>query len=145
MYQKEVRNALLKLDIIVAKLDAPTEELFNKINRPSPDITFGNTIQGIKYTRKEFKGKFSLQIMFMEENKDYAKEIAHLARLIQPDEVQINTPLRPCLVKPLSKMEINEIEKYFIGLNTITVYKSSKPKTDPLDKIELIKRRRMEP
>ena len=44
----------------------------------------------------------------------------------------------------LNKDLDNEIEKAFDGLNTITVYKSPKPKTDPLDKMELIKRRRME-
>lgn len=145
MYIEEVKEALLKLDIIVAKLDAPNEELFKKINRPAPDITFENTIRGIKETRKEFKGKFALQIMFIEENKDHAAELAKLAREIKPDEVQINTPLRPCKVKPLSVKELDKLEKSFAGLNTISVYHSPKPKTDPLDKLELIKRRRYEP
>ena len=82
--------------------------------------------------------------MFMKENKDYAHELAKLAREIQPNEVQINTPLRPCHVKPLPMEELDEIEKKFIGLNTISVYHSPKPITDPLDKLELIKRRRQE-
>lgn len=145
MHNKDMQKSLNKLDIIVAKLDAPNQELLKKINRPAEGIKFEKTLRGIKETRRGFRGKFALQIMFMEENKDYAKELAALARDIQPDEVQINTPLRPCKVKPLSQKELDEIEKAFIGLNTLSVYHTTKPMTDPLDKMELIRRRRDEP
>ena len=145
MYDKNVQSDLKKLDIIVAKLDAPDQKLFQKINRPASGITFEKTLRDIKELRRDFHGKFALQIMFMKENKNYAYELAALAREIKPDEVQINTPLRPCNVKPLSKEELDEIEKAFTGLNTISVYHSPKPMADPLDKLELIKRRRTEP
>lgn len=145
LYKNEVKKALIKLDIIVAKLDASNKELFKKINNPALDITFKNTIRGIKETREEFKGKFAIQTMFIEENKNYATELAKLSREIKPDEVQINTPLRPCKVKPLSITELDRIEKEYTGLNKISVYHSPKPMTDPLDKMELIKRRREEP
>ncbi|MCK5112339.1 MAG: radical SAM protein [Thermoplasmatales archaeon] len=145
MYDKNVQNDLKKLDIIVAKLDAPNQELFQKISRPAEGMTFEQTLRGIKELRRDFRGKFALQIMFMGENKNYVHELAKLAREVQPDEVQINTPLRPCNVKPLLKGELDEIEKKFTGLNIISVYHSPKPMTDPLDKLELIKRRRLEP
>jgi len=145
LYDKNVQKTLRNLDIIVAKLDAPDQELFQKINRPASGITFEKTLRDIKELRRGFHGKFALQIMFMNENKNYAHELADLAKEIKPDEVQINTPLRPCAVEPLPKKELDEIEKAFTGLNTISVYHSPKPMTDPLDKLELIKRRRMEP
>ncbi|MFO7677471.1 MAG: radical SAM protein [Thermoplasmatota archaeon] len=140
---KEVYEALLTLDIIVAKLDAPNEDIFQKINKPAKEITFKQTIDGIKMLRNHFSGRFALQMMFMNENKAYVSEMADLAREIKPDEVQINTPLRPCAVKPLTRLEIEEIEKEFRGLHTISVYKSQKPTTDPLDKLEIFKRRRL--
>jgi wyosine [tRNA(Phe)-imidazoG37] synthetase (radical SAM superfamily) len=143
-YNEDVQNSLSKLDIIIAKLDAPNQGIFQKINQPAKGVTFEKTIEGIKSLRKIFKGKFALQIMFINENKDYTEDIVQCVKEINPDEIQINTPLRPCKVKPLSKEEVDEIEKSFVGLNTITVYKSPKPKSDPLDKMELIKRRRME-
>jgi len=46
-------------------------------------------------------------------------------------------------VKPLTKTELERIEKEFTGLNTLSVYNSPKPKTDPLDKLEIFKRRRL--
>lgn len=145
LYDKNVQDNLKKLDIIVAKLDASNQELFEKISHPAKGITFEQTLAGIKSLRKEFNGKFALQIMFMEQNKDYIHELAELAREIQPDEVQINTPLRPCNIQPLSKEDLDEIEKTFTGLSTLSVYNSPKPKTNPLDMRELIKRSRIEP
>lgn len=145
MYDKKVQEGLHKLDIIVAKLDAPNPEIFQKINQPASKITLEKTIMGIKQMKEDFKGKFALQIMFIKENKDYAEEIAEIARDIQPDEIQINTPLRRSKAKALSMKELDRIERKFAGLKAISVYHSLKPKTTPLDMSELIKRRRTEP
>ena len=145
MDHKDVQQTLAKLDIIVAKLDASNPELFKVVNQPAPGVEFESVIRGMKELRSNFSGTFALQIMFIEANKAYASDIATLSREINPDEVQINTPLRPCEVAPLSKEELMTIEKEFKGLNTINVYTSTRPKTDPLDKMELFKRRRLEP
>jgi wyosine [tRNA(Phe)-imidazoG37] synthetase (radical SAM superfamily) len=144
LFDKQVQQDLQNLDIIVAKLDAPNEELFQKIGQPAEGISFEQTIQGIKEMREKFKGKFALQMMFMDINKEYADDMADLAREINPDEVQINTPLRPCNVKPLPVETLDEIQKSFTGLNTLSVYHSNRPMTDPLDKLDMIKRRRSE-
>ena len=144
LFDKNVRDSISSLDTIVAKLDASNEEIFKRISRPASGITFEETLSGIKKMRENFQGKFALQIMFMDENKKYAEELAGLAREIKPDEVQINTPLRPCNVRPLPVEELDEIEKKFKGLNTLSVYHSTKPKTDPLDKLDMLQRRRSE-
>jgi hypothetical protein len=81
----------------------------------------------------------------MKQNKHAAEDLAQLAQEIQPDEVQLNTPLRPCKVYPVSKEELEEIETKFSGLKTLSVYKSSRPKTTPLDMKELLRRRRTGP
>ena len=144
LFDKQVQQDLKNLDVIVAKLDAPNEKLFQKISQPAEGISFEQTIKGIKEMRGNFKGKFALQMMFMDINKEYAKDMADLARDIQPDEVQINTPLRPCNVKPLPVEILDEIEKQFNGLKTLSVYHSSRPMTDPLDKLDMLKRRRQD-
>jgi wyosine [tRNA(Phe)-imidazoG37] synthetase (radical SAM superfamily) len=145
LYQSPVQQTLNKLDIIVAKLDATNQHLFEQISRPAEGINFQQTFKGIKTMRQNFQGKFALQIMFMKENKHAADDFAQLAQEINPDEVQLNTPLRPCKVSPLSKSELEEIETKFSGLKTLSVYKSSRPKTTPLDMKELLRRRRTGP
>ena len=144
MKDKNVQKALLELDIVVAKLDAPNEKIFKEINKPVREVKLEDTIEGIKDFKNKFSGKLDIQTMFIENNMSYAKEIADIVCEIRPDEVQINTPLRPCAVKPLSKEQITKIEKIFKEkkLKAISVYSSKKPKTSPMDKIEIFKRRR---
>lgn len=122
--EREVQRALMQLDIVVAKLDAPNEELFQEINRPVEGIEIKDILRAFMDFRKQFSGKLALQIMFIDVNKKYAKEIAELALEIMPDEVQINTPLRRCRVKPLNSFEIKDIADKFtaLGMNTISVY-----------------------
>jgi wyosine [tRNA(Phe)-imidazoG37] synthetase (radical SAM superfamily) len=144
LHEKEIQESLKKIDIIVAKLDAPNEQLFQQINRPAKGITFDQTLRGIEHMRRMFSGKFALQMMFIQANMHAAEDLARLAREIKPDEIQLNTPLRPCHVAPLSKNDMKKIEQHFSGLPTLSVYSSPRPMTDPLDKIDMLKRRRME-
>ena len=144
MFKEEVRHELTQADVVVAKLDAPNQRLFRLINRPVAGLRWDEIVEGIRCFRSEYQGKLALQMMFVEANRDWATEMAEVAKELLPDEVQINTPLWPCNVQPLTKKELDNIEKSFTGLNTISVYHSPKPMADPLDKIELFKRRRME-
>ncbi|MCX5782327.1 MAG: radical SAM protein [Elusimicrobia bacterium] len=109
----EVRSELLMADKVIVKLDAADEKTFKKINRPAKEVKFKNILQGLRDFRKEFKGELAVQIMVIKENKKSAKEIAKLAYSISPDEIQINTPLRPCPVEPLGKKEITAIIEEF--------------------------------
>jgi len=129
----EVRAALSHADIVSAKLDAPDEDVFRKINNPAEGSRFQATLDGIMQFREEFKGNLALQMMFVDLNKGRAEDMARLAREIHPDEVQLDTPLRRSAVPPLSPEEMAGIEKHFSGLPFVQVYRSRKPKTAPLD------------
>jgi len=141
MDRQDVQEDLRLIDFVMAKFDACSEELLNRINRPEKGMKFERILKGINEFRIGYKGKFALQIMFVEDNKKRAYGLAEMARKINPDEVQLNTPLRPCPVKPLSKKDIDEIKKYFSGMNIVSVYDSVRKKTDPLDKEQTLKRR----
>jgi wyosine [tRNA(Phe)-imidazoG37] synthetase (radical SAM superfamily) len=139
--REDVRQDLRSADFVIAKLDAPTQEILTAVNQPVRTIDFERIVSGIQAFKKVFKGKLALQIMFIEQNKKAAQDIARIAQEIGPDEVQINTPLRPCRVKPLPESEIEKIEPYFKGLKTITVYKAERKKVQPLSDQETLKRR----
>ncbi len=142
MFREDVRQRLTHADTVVAKLDVPNEELFAMVNRPAPGLHFNRIRDGLRFFRDKYKGKLALQVMFIEANKDYALEIAALARQISPDEVQIDTPLRPSKVKPLSRENIASIREKFNNLRSvITVYEAPKPKVLPLDLAETLRRR----
>ena len=56
-----------------------------------------------------------------------------VARGLLPDEVQLNIPLRPCAVPPLSADEMERIQAAFAGLPTIMVHTAGRPEAIQLD------------
>ncbi len=141
MHRKDVQKDMSLADFVVAKLDAPLQKVFESVNRPIKTTKIENIIQAIKDFRSSYMGKLALQIMFTEQNKNYAPEIAKVAKEISPDEVQINTPLRPCKAKPLPKEELDKIKKCFKDLNAISVYEAEIKKVEPVSEENTLKRR----
>ena len=142
MPREDVRQELAQADVVVSKLDAPAEELFHKINRPSTSYSLDEILQGIRRFREEFGGKLALQIMFISANKDYAPDIAEIAEQLSRDEVQLNTPLRPCAVPPLAPEEMSCIKRAFSQhRNVLIVYEASRPEVAPLNMDETRRRR----
>lgn len=137
----DVLDDLHKIDYIHAKLDAADNAIFKAVNRPHPSLSFDDILDGIHEVKIHTK-HLILQMMFVAENKDSAKEMAQLAKEIQPEEVHINTPLRYCPVPPLSKEDITTIESFFNGIPTKSVYTSTKPHTTPINEEEVKKRRK---
>lgn len=142
MPREDVRYELSQADLVVAKLDAPNEKLFHQINRPKIDCTLGEIVRAIKLFREEYQGKLALQMMFIKANQGCASEMTRLAEGLSPDEVQINTPLRPCAVSPLTPEDIAAIRQEFSGLkDVVTVYEASRPEVTPLNLGETLRRR----
>ncbi len=139
--RKDVQRDLMSSDFVIAKLDAPSKDIFKAVNNPIETIEFDVVVEALKKFRKIYKGKLALQVMFISQNRHTACSIAEIAKEINPDEVQINTPLRPCGISPLSKGELDVIEGYFKGLNTISVYKAEHIKVEPVSKGDTLRRR----
>lgn len=157
MKRDDMRQDLALFDFVVAKVDAPDELLYQQINRPFVNDTLAEILWGIRRFREEFQGKLALQMMFIEANRNRAEEMAEIARGLSPDEVQLNTPLRPSPVPPLSPEEMDEIEATFAGLPVLSpalsgvegavegpvlnVYKAARPEVVFLDEVETRRRR----
>ena len=141
MSDPEVRADLALADVVVAKLDAPTEALLREVNRPAPGITLTRIVEALRLFRQEYHGRLALQMMFFAANESCAEALAALAREVSPDEVQVNTPLRPCAVQPLPPEAIGRIQQAFGGLRVVSVYEARRPTVDPLDVQETAARR----
>ncbi|GAI34304.1 unnamed protein product, partial [marine sediment metagenome] len=141
MTREDVCDDLAQADVVIAKVDAPNEQIFRQINNPVVDYSFDQILHSIEHFRKEFKGKLALQMMFITQNKDYARQMADIAKQLLPDEVQLNTPSRPCPIKPLTSDEMAAIERKFVELKVVNVYQASKPEVMPLNLKETLQRR----
>jgi len=101
--REDVRTNLAKADLIIAKLDAPNQKLFETINRPAEGLRLDLIVEGLEALRQEAPSEITLQIMLLESN-DGAKyntqpvdleAMTELIEEIRPHEVEVNTPTRP--------------------------------------------------
>ena len=115
LYDKKVREELRHADVVLPSLDAETEKVFLKINRPPKTLTLDNYIQGLITFRKEFKGKMWLEIFILPGYNDNEKELTALKKAIikiNPDSVQLNSLDRPGIkdnLRSASKEELQNI------------------------------------
>jgi wyosine [tRNA(Phe)-imidazoG37] synthetase (radical SAM superfamily) len=141
MRDPQVRKELSLADLVVAKLDAPNEDIFRIVNQAASGATLNMIVEGMKKFNEEYPGKLALQIMFVPQNKAYAADLAALAKEINPLEVEINTPLRSSPINPLLPEEIKEIKELFKPVKVVSVYDVKRSEAKPLDEKETRKRR----
>ncbi len=148
--RKDVVEDLLLADLVEAKLDASSAESLKGVNRPMAEILWPDIVEGLKAFRKVYRGHLTLQIMFVASNKACAAAIAALALQIGPDEIEINTPLRVCAVKPLSLEAMEEITAIFRRIcgdkiKVRSVYEEKREKSQPFCQPSTERRRGKEP
>ena len=110
---KEVRKEILASDVILPSLDAASQLVFEKINRPNPILKIETYIQGLVDMRKEYKGSIWLEVFLLKDYNDSADELKLLKEAIlkiNPDSVQLNTLDRPGTVSGLHALTNEELQ-----------------------------------
>lgn len=117
---EEVSKALAAADLVVPSLDAGTEEVFARINRPHPGITLDGLTGGIARFTAGYSGRVWLEVMLLPGINDSEVELEAIAgriRRIHPDRVQINTAVRPAAEAGVAALGPGELERarLFLG------------------------------
>ncbi len=114
---KQVRNEIMKADLVLPSLDAASEAVFRKINRPPKSLTIKNCIDGLVSFRKEYSGKINLEVFILpgyNNSQEELDELKNAVLRIKPDTVQLNTLDRPGTLLdliPATHSELKEIVK----------------------------------
>ncbi|MCJ7625630.1 MAG: radical SAM protein, partial [Anaerolineaceae bacterium] len=98
LFLQSVRKALEVAEAVLPNLDAGTQKLYKKINRPHPDISFNRFIEGLVTFRKEFHGELWVEVMLVQgvnNTEEALTAIAKKMEQVQPDKVHIGIPTRP--------------------------------------------------
>jgi len=98
LHLPDVRAELAAADAVLPTLDAGTPELYRRINRPHPDITFARLVEGLVAFRREYRGKLWVEVMLvrgLNDDEETLRDIAAVLPQIQPDQVHIVLPTRP--------------------------------------------------
>lgn len=98
LMQAGVGEQLERADLVMPSLDAVSEEVFQKINRPHPGLSCQEIISGLISFRKMYWGKLHLEIFIVPGLNDTKPELELLKqsiRKIKPDSIQLGTLDRP--------------------------------------------------
>ncbi|MDD5128668.1 MAG: radical SAM protein [Candidatus Omnitrophica bacterium] len=112
-----VRKSILGADLIVPSLDAVDPEIFKQINRPCAGIKLDGIVNGLVALRKEFRGKIWLEVMLISGLNDdirHVEELNKVIQLINPDKIQLNSPVRSTAEKnvlPVDKVKLEKIRQ----------------------------------
>ena len=100
-----VFEALRKVDNPILKIDAPTDELAARINRPAPGYSVSRVVEGLR----RFEGDFILQTMFLR-SPDFDSSSPgvllpwmDIVRSLRPRQVMVYTIDRPTPAEGLQK------------------------------------------
>ena len=126
---RQVINECLDVDLILPSLDAVSNEVFQKINRPHPELNNLKIIESLIELRKDYKNKLWIEVFIVPGVNDNVEELLLLKQKlleINPDLVQFNSLDRPGTekwVSPLSKEKMQKIANQFYPLKTEIIAK----------------------
>ena len=107
-----VRQAIINADVVLPSLDAATDKVFTKINRPVPLLTAAKCIEGLTLFRQEYQGQMWLEVFILPGYNDDPYELAAIKNAIlriQPNKIQLNTLDRPGTVPGLKSATREEL------------------------------------
>jgi len=119
IWYEDVKKDLLQADLVSLKIDALSEELWRKIDRPHKGLKLGPILEGIKKFAKSFQGKIITETMLVD-NISYGDEFPKIADFLKGrktlDKAYIAIPTRPPAekwVRPAEERTINHAFQVF--------------------------------
>jgi len=98
LWHEEVKEDLLEADFISLKLDAVSQDLWRKINRPHENLKLSTILEGIRKFADDFEGTVVSETMLID-GIDYGDEFERIAKFLAElkkiDKAYIAIPTRP--------------------------------------------------
>ncbi len=139
VHDKRIRQGLNICDLVIAKIDAPNQELFEKINNPYKGILLADIIKGIKL----LKTRVAIQTLLFSYDKLTNADNKTIKGLIEvyrdinntnPINIFLGTAYRPSDKKELNAISENRLKQIALKINQetgikVNYYKEKQPKT----------------
>jgi wyosine [tRNA(Phe)-imidazoG37] synthetase (radical SAM superfamily) len=118
LVDKKVFDSLLKLDQVKLSLDAISNDVFKKIDRPHPSIKIEDVVTKVQEFSKIYKGKLFIEILFVHGLNDTVHEIQKLNEVLLTldiERIDLGTIDRPPAypVVGLSYKELRKLSLMF--------------------------------
>jgi wyosine [tRNA(Phe)-imidazoG37] synthetase (radical SAM superfamily) len=109
----EVREAAKRADIVKLSLSAWDQFSFEHVNLPHPELNFQQIMDGYRAFRAEFRGKLWIEVFLIWGTNSVRRDVEKIAALVAaigPDEIHLNTAVRPPAEEFALAMPRKEIE-----------------------------------
>jgi len=117
----DVRAELMQADAVLPSLNAGSEALYEKIDRPAPGFSFRQHLDGLVRFRKEYTGKLWVEVMLLggiNDSDDALYELASALNTVAPDMVHLVLPTRPAPEQQVALPGEDRIERAVAILST---------------------------
>jgi len=94
----DVRDELSRADLVSLKVDAVSEDIWRKVNRPHKSLNLHNILKGMCDFTRIFDGQIISETMLLEGLNDNEREIRNIAKFLEelnPRKVYVAIPTRP--------------------------------------------------
>jgi len=98
LWMPEVREDLSNSDLVSVKVDAVSERVWRRVNRPHPSLSLDKVLDGIKKFVRDYTGAVITETMLVEginDGEDEIKGIADFIGELSPMKAYIMVPTRP--------------------------------------------------
>lgn len=118
-WMPEVREAALQADIVKLSLSVWDQFSFEHVNRPHDKLDLKRIVGGQRAFREEFDGRLWIEVFLiwgLNSTQRDVEKIAELVAAVEPDEVHLNTAVRPPaedFVEPLPQSRMEALTSLF--------------------------------
>lgn len=98
LYIPEVQNDIAPCDLVLPSLDAVSDTVLRKINRPHPDVHITQNIEGLITFAGMYTGQLWVEVFIVPGINDTDEEIRRFKEIltrVQPSRIQLNSLDRP--------------------------------------------------
>ncbi len=123
-----VRAALERADWVSVKIDAVSEKIWRKVNRPHKSLSLPAILEGIRDFSRDFRGELATETMLIQGMNDAGEEMEKVADFISRLDVAksyLSIPIRPpaeSWAQPAREEEINAAYQVFAAAGLPTEY-----------------------
>ncbi len=129
--KEDILEDVMGVDLIMPSIDAVSEEVFLKINRPDKDMKITDITDGIRKLGSRFSGEIYIEVFIVEginDTQEELKKFASYLKTVRYTKIQLNSLARPGAegwVKPANIERLSEIKDYFEnqGLENVEIIK----------------------
>lgn len=118
-YREDVRRDAALADVVKVSLHAWDQASFERIVHPHPELRLDAIVEGYRKFREQFSGRLDLEVFIVpgiNDTDEAVSRIAELARSFAPDDISLNTAVRPAAdaaVQACPSERLQELSRFF--------------------------------